>query len=392
LANSKNSVNQIKNQIKELEKLSKNIKTPDDIQKILAKVDEIKKNIGLLKDKIKNEKDRLVVLKKQILNDLDEIKKASQNDYKRLASKYDMLKEGKYYEFAQTFLQPEVKKYVEKFLKYYKLIQPYLKKETKENNQYIRSKGTYITYKDKIKYPDFVLEKGIISAKSSDIDAKTEVVNLSSNQILLNKQGIITISAVSKYFKSAMLTVKYLQKAEMDLNVKNIFINKLNAGELVLLNPKINVFSHGNIDNEYYNIVTSVYIVPEKITFASNKYIAKVVQKLKKLNVKILIKGNNQKYNIKITSDIDKLFANYLKEEMNTQIKIAKSKLKDILKEQIKEEISKTGFDANKFNIINDVSSFENSIDSLKSSLNKYTKDQLSKQLLKKGIGDFIKF
>jgi len=209
---------------------------------------------------------------------------------------------------------------------------------------------------------------------------------------LLNKQGIITISAVSKYFKSAMLTVKYLQKAEMDLNVKNIFINKLNAGELVLLNPKINVFSHGNIDNEYYNIVTSVYIVPEKITFASNKYIAKVVQKLKKLNVKILIKGNNQKYNIKITSDIDKLFANYLKEEMNTQIKIAKSKLKDILKEQIKEEISKTGFDANKFNIINDVSSFENSIDSLKSSLNKYTKDQLSKQLLKKGIGDFIKF
>jgi len=392
LDDSKQKMEDIKLQIKELEKLSKNIKSADDIQKILAKADEIKENINSLKERIKNEKNGLLTLKKQIMNDLDEIKKASKSDYERLASKYDMLKNGEYYAFAQTFLQPEVKKHIDKAIKYYKIIQPYLKNNKPQKEEYIRAKGKYVTFKDKIKYPDFVLEKADVSGKSADADAKAEIADIASDQTLLNKEGVINVSAASKYFKSALVNVKYLNKIKIKLDVDDIAVKKLNAGELYILNPKIRVKSHGKIDAENFDIVTSINIKPEKITFSSNKYIAKVMQKLKKLNLKILISGNVQKYDVKIQSDIDRLFEKYLKEEMNSQIKKAKNRLKEVLNKKIQSEISKTGLNMNEFNIINDMDSYENGVNSLQKSLSNYTEKQLSRKLLKKGIGNFIKF
>ncbi|GAB6074589.1 TIGR03545 family protein [Nautilia lithotrophica] len=392
LINSKQNLEQIKIQIKELERLSKNIKSPDNIQKIVAKTKEIKKSINSLKAKAEYEKNKLVTLKKQIMNDLEEIKKATNNDYKKLAEKYDMLKNGKYYAFAQTFIQPEIKKYIDIFIKYYTLLQPYLKSEDKKDKEYIRSEGVYITYKDKIKYPDFVIEKGKISLKSNDVDLKIKVTNISSDQELLNKEGFVNASAISRYFESAKLSVRYLKKAMFDFEAKNIQIKKMNVGELVLLNSKINIFSHGIIEKKYFDIITDLNIKPEKMVFKANKYIAKAVEKLKKLNVKIVVSGNIQKYNIKISSDIDKMFSQYLKHELNAQINNSKLRLKKILNEQMKNEISKTGFNTDKFIIINNIDSFESSIDSLKKNLQNYTEKQLSKKLLKKGIGDFIKF
>jgi len=388
LADSKKSIDEIKSKIQELQNLSKNIKSPADVQKIITKTEEIKKSINSVKNKIESRKNKLIALKKTIMKDLEDIKKASQDDYKKLASKYDMLKKGEYVKLTQTFLEPEVKKYVDKFMQYYKLAKPYFQKE----KQYIRAKGRYIKFKDKIKYPDFVLEKADISAKNSDAKMKIKIVNISSDQHLLNKYGVIKISALSQYFKSAIAEIKYLEKISINMNVKEIFIKRYSTGGLSVLNPKIDVKAYGEIKGDNIDLTTSINIRPEKIIYNANKYISKALKKLKKLNVKIKLYGSMEKYGVKITSDIDKLFASYLKDEMNAQVNKAKTKLKEMLNKQIQSKIAKTGFDMNQFNIINDISSLENGIDSLKNSLSQYTEKQLSKKLFKKGIGNFIKF
>ena len=116
---------------------------------------------------------------------------------------------------------------------------------------------------------------------------------------------------------------------------------------MAVLNPKIEVDSHEKIDAQNFNIIAFINIKPEKIIFNSNKFIAKVVQKLKKINLQIFVSGDIQKYSVKIKSDIDRLFAKYLKEEINLQIQKAKLKLKEVLNKKVQKEISKTGLNMN---------------------------------------------
>jgi len=381
----------IKTKISELEKMSKNIKSVDDIQKILAQTKIIQKDIQNIQIDVKNKKNRLMALKKQITNDLNEIKKASQNDYEKLSKKYDLLKNGKYYQFVGSFLQPEIKKYTDMFVKYYKLIKPYLKKSGNKN-KYVRSKGVYIKFKDRIKYPDFVLQNCKISGKTKDVNVQGSMKYISSNQALLDKKAVIKISSTSTYFESAKLNVEYLKNVDFSIDAKKISLNKLDIKNMKFVKPKINVTSKGKIIDNSFDIKTDINLISKGIEFEGNKYIANALKELNKLNVKVLISGNLTKYNIEINSDIDKLLSKYMKKAVNSKIKNLKAKLNKLINNKVGDEINKTGFDINKLSSFKDLNSLENSIKSVKGLLGKYTKDKLSKQLMKKGIGKFLNF
>jgi len=383
-------INNINNEIKNLKEIVNNINSPNDINIILTKIENIKSSINNIKTEIKKNKDKILALKKQILQDLNEIKLASKRDYEKISKSYNMIKNKKYIKFTESILKPEISKYVEMFFKYYDLIKPYLFKE--KEKEYVRGKGTYIKYKDKIRYPDFVLQKGVISGSLKNANIEMKMNNISSNQKLLNKLALINIGSHSKYYKKIVMDISYLNEIKYTLNANNIILNKIILNKLNILNPKIDIFSKGVIYDKQFNININPYIFPKSIIFNTNKYISNVLKNIKKIEFNILIKGDYKKYIIKIGSNLDSLLSQYIQKELNNKISKYKKELQLLIDKKIEKELNKIGItNIDNFNI-NDLTLMDNSLDSIQNSLKSFTKKELSKKLLNKGIKNFFRF
>jgi len=380
-------INNINNEIKSLKETVNNISSPNDINNILAKVETIKKSVNDIKIDLKNKKNKFLELKKQVLKDLNEIKLASKKDYEKVSNAYNMIKNRKYIKFVESILKPEINKYVEEFFKYYNLVKPYLKEE-EEKKEYVRKKGKYIIYKDKIRYPDFVLQKGSISGSLKNANIEIKINNISSDQKLLNKIALVNIVSTSKYYKKIVIKISYLNQIKYFLNANDISLNKINLDKLDILNPKINISSKGIFYNKQFNININSYVFPKNIIFNANKYVYSALKSIKEVKFNILIKGNYKKYSIKIDSNLDNLLSQYIQKELNNKISKYKKELQLLIDKKIEKELSKIGVkNINSFNI-NNFNSIDNSLNSIQNILKNFTKKELSKRL----IDNFFKF
>ena len=385
--NYQKKINNINNEIKNLKKAVNNINSPNDINIILTKVENIKSSINEIKAKVKKDKNKILALKKQILQDLNEIKLASKRDYEKISNAYNMIKNKEYIKFTESILKPEISKYVEIFFKYLK---PYLSK--KEEKEYVRKKGRYIKYKDKIKYPDFVLQKSSISGSLKNANIEIKINNISSNQKLLNKLALIDIVSYSKYYKKITMNINYLNEIKYTLTANDVVLNKITLHKLNILKPKIDIFSKGAIYDKQFNININSYIFPKEIIFNANKYISNSLKSIKTIGFNILIKGDYKKYTIKVNSNLDNLLSQYIQKELNNKISKYKKELKHLIDKKIDKELNKIGVrDIDNFNV-DSLTSIDNSLSSIQSSLKDFTKKELSKKLLKKGIENFFKF
>jgi uncharacterized protein (TIGR03545 family)/uncharacterized protein (TIGR03546 family) len=385
----KEKTQKIKQDIDSLKNEVKNIKSLNDVNKILSKIETIKKEINSLQNQIKTQNKKYLSLKDKIIKDLNDIKKAIKLDYVNISKKYDMLKKGEYYKFAESFLKPQVQNYIHTFMKYYELIKPYMRSEKKE--EIIRNKGIYIKYTDKIKYPDFVLENAKISGKLKDADAKIAIVNLASDQQLLGKHAKFTIVMHSIYFTSANVNITYLNIIAMDFNIKKLFVKKMDLNKLILNDIKCDIKGKGILKRKDFDLSMLAVVYPKNIVYPNSKNISKVLSEVKSFKINITAKGKYKSYKLEITSDLDKKLSNIFKSVINKEIIKSKQKLNQLLNEKVNSELKNTGFNVKDLDI-NDFESLNKSLDSLKKELTNYSKEYLKKQILKKGIGNFIKF
>ena len=388
--NYQEKINIINNEIRSLKEAVNNINSIDDINNILLKVENIKSDINKIKIEIKKDKNRFLSLKEQVLKDLNEIKLASKRDYEKIANIYNMVKNKEYMKFMEYILKPEISKYVEMFVKYYNLIKPHLSK--KEEKEYVRKKGRYIKYKDRIRYPDFVLQKGGISGSLKNANIVIKLDNISSDQKLLNKLALIDLYSNSKYYEKIIMRVGYLNKIKYVLSASNIALDKININKLNIFNPKIDISSNGMIYNKQFNITINSHIFPKEMIFNANKYISNALKSIKKIRLNTLIKGDYKRYAIKIDSNLDSLLSQYIQKELNNKISEYKEELRLLINKKIEKELSKLGVkNINDFNI-SDFNSIDNSLNSIQDSLKSFTKKELNKRLLNKGIENFFKF
>jgi len=310
----KEKTQKIKQDINSLKNEVKNIKSLNDINRILSKIDTIKKEIKSLQNQMKTQNKKYLSLKDKVIKDLNDIKVAVKLDYANISKKYDMLKKGEYYKFAESFLKPQVQNYIHTFMKYYELIKPYMGSEKKG---IIRSKGMYIKYTDKIKYPDFVLENAKISGKLKDADAKIAIVNLASNQQLLRKHAKITILVHSKYFVRANVKITYLKNIMMNFNIKELFVKKMDLSKLILNDIKCDISGKGIFKHKDFDLSVLSVVYPKRTVYQNSKNISKVLSKIKSFKINILAKGGYEDYKLNITSDLDKKLSNIFKSLIN---------------------------------------------------------------------------
>jgi len=354
---------------KEIEKELKSfknikVKSPQDLQALIAKINKLQKDIDSLKIKIENDKKMLISAKNLLLNDIKNLKTALKEDYKFIDSKYSMLKNGQYINFASSFFEEDIKKYIE-------MIKEHLKnKEPKK--EIIRADGVVVKFEDKIKYPDFVIRNLKGELKTSIAKWNLVGLNLSNNQRLLNKKAILKMSANSKFY-NAFIKVAYLKDIEYNGYFKNIKLKKIDLDKLTLLNPIIdNNFSGKNLNAKIKATFKKVKILYK----GKNRYIKDVIESINSFY--LIVKIENEK--IKISSNIDKI----LSQKLNKLFKKEANKAKKLLQKRVNEALKRANL--SEINLdLEKINSVESLIENLKKEAFKII-EKKKKEALNKGV------
>jgi len=321
-----NEVNLIKEELNKLKSLK--IKEPKDFENLLNEIKKIKIKTNNLIKRVKNDKNLLISDKKLIKNDLKSLKIALNEDKKNIKSKYLMLKNKEYLKFTESILKPQISKYL-KFAAYvYEKIKPYLVSDNKKEKKYIRAKGIYIKFEDKIKYPNFVLVRSNFKLKTSIAKWNIKAKNISDNQILLNKRGNIVFSGKSKFFDVGG-DINYLNNIRF-----NIYGNRVKIKKLDLNIVKINSFADIKIKGilKKDNIYSKIFIYFNNPKFITNKNLN---INIKHFKIIIDVKGKLNNPEIKINSDLDRYISKIIKNKINQLIQKNSNKSIKILNEQI---------------------------------------------------------
>jgi len=338
----KKEFDDLKNKIDSMKNIK--IKTPDDLKNLIADINKIKKDSDNLLKEIKKDKNILKEDKKLLSNDIKNVKVALEEDKKNIRSKYKMLQNKEYMQFAETIFKPKISKYIKTADDLYQKIKPYIHKtkNEKEEKEYIRHKGIDVKFKDKTLYPDFVLVKSLGEIQTSLAKWDIQANNIADNQLLLNKTAAIKIKGNSKFFDVGA-NIFYLKEIKFNgygkkIQLKNVDIDFANIN--ALLNTKINGTLVNNITNT--KIVSNLENVKFiKIKENIKKILGDSLSSVKKFTIIADINGNLNSPKIKISSDLDNILSKMLKSQIHKLINKEEKRTEKILNDKIKESLKK---------------------------------------------------
>ncbi len=364
------------------------ISSPEDFQKLTANIDSVKKEANNLLKKIKQDKNLLSNDKKLIEKDLNNLKIALKEDKNNIKSKYEMIKNKEYLNFAETMLKPQISKYLKTASSIYEKVKPYIHSSNKKENEYIRAKGIYVKFKDKTNYPDFVLVKSLGEVETSIAKWNVKAGNISDNQQLLNKRAFVKIRGKSKFFDVGA-DVNYLKDIKFSGYGNKIDIKKLDLN-LVSLKALANMKINGVIANDDINSKIFVYFYKPRFIPNKNMKILNELNSIKHFKVLISLKGKMDSPKIKINSDLDKYFSKIIKNRVNSLINKNTKKAQKLLNAKINDSLK-----GMKLNDVNMKLKDLNSLEGIKQLINKELKDIIKskqKSILKNKIKKFLPF
>ena len=380
----KQEIQTIKKELNSLEKTK--IKNPQDFQDLLADIKKIKSQTNNLIKNVKNDKNIIINDKKLINNDLKNLKLALREDKENIKTKYEMLKNKEYLKFTESILKPQISKYVKLASNIYEKIKPYLSSNKPKEKEYIRAKGVYIKFEDKVKYPDFVLVKSEANLKTSIANWNIKAKNISDNQTLLAKRGDILFKGKSKFFNVGG-DISYLDDIKF-----NIYGNKIKIENLDLNILKIksiaDVKIKGMLKGDNLNLNILIYFNnPNFIT--NNKLLKELNGNVKHFKIIANLKGKINNPKININSDLDKYISKVIENKLNKLIQKQINKTTDMLNKKINASLKSINLDGLNLKI-KDL----NSIEDIKGVINKQIKDIIKSKkdsLIKDKIEDKLR-
>ncbi len=364
------------------------ISSLNDFQKLEGDINSIKKETNNLLKKIKQNKNLLSNDKRLIEKDLKNLKIVLNEDTNNIKSKYKMIKNKEYLNFAETMLKPKISKYIKTASLIYEKVKPYIHSSNKKENEYVRAKGIYIKFKDKTNYPDFVLVKSLGEVETSIAKWNIKARNISDNQPLLNKRAFIKITGKSKFFDVGV-DVNYLKNIQFSGYGNRVDIKKLDLNLFslkALANIKINgVIADKNINSKIFVYFYKPHFIPKKSIKILNE-----LNSIKHFKILIALKGKIDSPKIKISSDLNKYFSKIIKNRVNNLINKNIKKAQKLLDEKVNNSLK--GMKLNDVNLkLKDLNSFED----IKKLINKELKDIIKskqKSILKNKIKKFLPF
>jgi uncharacterized protein (TIGR03545 family)/uncharacterized protein (TIGR03546 family) len=313
----KSRLENIQKQYKEIEKLSKNIKSLDDINLIVQKSKSLKKEIDLLKKDYKELKAQYKKDQKTLKDDFALIKTLPKKDYEYLVNKYQFNTEGAL-NVVETYISDDVAEYSRLALEYYNLLKPYLPKSPEEELNIVRKKGAWIKYTEYNPYPDFVIQNFYMNL----VNSKAKEVALKGSYF--EKLDITFIADSFKQKKFKIADNIYLDSSIINFDTHIVLDDYRFANVDSIANFTHADFEYKKANSKSEKIVKSILDDIHTFYISSKGKLDIKSEDLGKLNVK---------------SDLDKKLKTAFNKELKNQTKIYKEKLKSRLKDELKKNI-----------------------------------------------------
>jgi len=307
-----NEVDTIKN---DAQKLQNSLKNAD-----LAKLASAKSDIDSLKAKIDSLKNKYTALQKNFNADQERIKKQigalknlPQQDIDRLKAKYSLNAAGGA-NLISTLMGDAIGGYIRTALKYYDMLAPYIKSDTKEEETTQstppRGEGRWVHYANRTMLPDLVVKEAKINVKLTNDVLNISVKDLSSDQKLYKKP--MTLHADAKGVQYTQIVADIVddrrgEKAKTEfairiaaLRTNEVAIETLRMNDVVTNGTLKGVIEEGNIQAKSRFDVSEV-----KLSMPSQKYVNDLLAGISTFTVEVTAEGTLKQPTLRVKSDLD---------------------------------------------------------------------------------------
>ncbi|MCU4674244.1 TIGR03545 family protein [Catenovulum sp. 2E275] len=346
-----------KQKVKEIQDTK--IETPQDLVKLKAQLDELKKEIKADKTQLSQAKDQLKTSKDNITLAVTELKQAPDQDWQAVKTKYQ-LDSFEAEDVAHIIFGEKGREYYNQGMDIYQMLKPFLQsdKAAAEDEEAIVDVGQFIHFTEQAPQPDWLIEKGLVSVKTaqgqfslnlSEINMQhwkrnqASLIEVSSNQL----KGNGSISGKIDFFKAkdgnllseGKWLLEQLQIGQTQSAEAGETVEQAAQSALSLVAAKLFADGQFKLNNFDIDAVLKLNLVdPEFITNASKGWQQKIVQALNdagKIPAEIDLTGNVMSPNWQLHSQVDEIIKGSITQQVDAKLTEFKADLQTKLSEKV---------------------------------------------------------
>lgn len=315
---------------------------------------ELRGDLNLIKTAQKELDQNMTTLRKRMA----EVKKAPQEDVRRLKEKYSPSPEG-LANVSRIFFGKKIGNGIDTFLDWYEKLGPMLERvqERKHGREVVkpmRGKGVNVKFKEHEAYPDFLIRIAHVAVEIPAGLIKGRVRNITPDQDVLGLP-------LTYEFSGGNLTGLASLKIDGSLNhvdpsapidTVNVLIRGYDVSDMdlssgaelpiVLKKATADLEAHAIITGETLkaNFLASLQSVNmgtpnEEETSSLMKALTSAISDMKAFDLKAEISGTIQDYNLKLSSDLDNVLKDAVKKQVKAQAVQFEKRLKLVIQEKV---------------------------------------------------------
>lgn len=317
---------------------------------------DLGKAAGLAQDlltaqkEIQGQIEKITGLKTELQNDLNEIrrkvaelKNLPQKDFERIKNKYSLDLQGGG-NILGALLGTEFKTKLDKALRYYQMLQPYLSKTQSAPKEpvYIRGQGISVQFPESPPFPDFLIRDADLSLELQGIAVAGNLHNLSDNQKAYGKPAELDFkSGKSDKFDALSLHAVMDRTAERPRDTfkakfESLKVADLSADNGLNLNQAtVDIDALMEIANqEQLSGTISANVSGATIAMAGgdneiSKAIAESLASVDRFSIKIILGGTLESYDLKIQSNLDDVLSKAITNVVGAKVASFQKSLKN---------------------------------------------------------------
>jgi len=324
------------------------------VNEVLTIQKELSRDLDIIKTAQKELGQNMTSLRKRMA----EVKKAPQEDVRRLKEKYSTSPEAMA-NASRLFFGKKVGNWIDTFLKWHKKLGPITermkeKKHGREVVKPIRGKGVDVRFKEQEAYPDFLIRIAHVAIEVPAGLVKGQVRNITPDQDILgvplmyefegmNLTGITSLKIdgslnhvdPSSTKDTANVLIRGYDISDMDLSSDSelpIVLKKATAD----LEARV-IIAGETLKANSLTILQSVNMnIPnEKETSSLIKALTSAISDIKAFNLKAEISGTIQAYDLKLSSDLDSMLKDAVKKQVKAQAVQFEKRLQSVIQEKV---------------------------------------------------------
>ncbi len=329
--------------------------TVGSVKEIATIKDEISNSIKLIKNADKEFKDEM----NSIRTRMKRIKAAPRKDIDRIMDKYSLSPKG-LSNMSQMLFGEKIAGYINTAIAWQEKLQPILqgngaKKQSEEADKPIRGKGINVKFSEDEPLPEMLIRVANVSLKLDAGDLAGKINNITDDQATLGKPLDFSFSGEKlKDLNSVKVygSMNHIQPGpgidRVNADIKGFGFNNVKiseSGSLPITLEKgsadIDLKAVMNGSNITSGIVAGlmdlkISAVKEGDTGTVAQTLSSALEDVSRMAVKADIDGTLDDYNIKISSDLDKILKNALGSQVKKQTAALKGKLTNEIMSKVK--------------------------------------------------------